>query len=124
MEDLYFCCVTRDTVVKIDSSKIVYFESDGNYTTIMTVNMYKTLVGISLGNIMYELQRQLGTQARYFVRVGKRHVVNRHYFHSMNVLKQQLVLSDSDRFVLSLSISKEALKKFKSDYFDERIRGE
>ncbi len=122
MDDLFFLCVTRDTVINIDSTKIVYFESDGNYTTIMTVNMYKTMVGINLGNVVEELQRQLGNHARYFVRVGKRHIVNRHYFHSMNVLKQQLVLSDSDRFSLTLSISREALKKFKSDYFDVKRR--
>jgi len=122
MDDLFFLCVTRDTVINIDSTKIVYFESDGNYTTIMTVNMYKTMVGINLGNVVEELQRQLGNHSRYFVRVGKRHIVNRHYFHSMNVLKQQLVLSDSDRFSLTLSISREALKKFKSDYFDVKKR--
>lgn len=76
------------------------------------------MVGIGLGNVMDELQKQLGSQARCFVRLGKRHIINRCYFHSMNVLKQQLVLSDSDRFVLTLSVSKEALKKFKSDFFD------
>lgn len=118
MDGLFFLCITRDSVVKVDSSKIVYFESDGNYTALITVNNYKTLVGMGLGNVMEELQKQLGTQARYFVRLGKRHIINWRYFHSMNVLKQQLVLSDSDRFVLPLSISREALKKFKSDYFD------
>lgn len=118
MDGLFFLCVTRDSVVKIDSSKIVYFESEGNYTTIITVNKYKSMVGIGLGNVMDELQKQLGSHARYFVRLGKRHIINRCYFHSMNVLKQQLVLSDSDRFVLTLSVSREALKKFKSDFFD------
>ena len=120
MGEFYFSCITRDSVVKIDSSKIVYFESDGNYTTIMTINKYKTMIGLNLGNVEDELKRQLGTQARYFVRLGKRHVINQYYFHSMNVLKQQLVLSDSDRFVLTLSISREALKKFKSEFFDEK----
>lgn len=122
MEELFFLCVSRDTVVKIDWSKIVYFESDGNYTAIMTVNKYKTIVGINLGSIMDELQRQLGTLSRHFVRVGKRHIINCRYFCSMNVLKQQLVLSDNDRFVLPLSISRDALKKFKSDYFDSNVR--
>ena len=60
MDELFFLCVTRDTVVKIEWSKIVYFESDGNYTAIMTVNKYKSIVGINLGNIMNELQKQLG----------------------------------------------------------------
>lgn len=105
-------------MVKINWCKIVYFESDGNYTAIMTVNKYKTIVGINLGSIMNELQRQLGALSRNFVRVGKRHIINCRYFCFMNVLKQQLVLSDNERFVLELSISRDALKKFKSDYFD------
>jgi len=123
MDGLFFLCITRDSVVKVDSSKIVYFESEGNYTTMITVNKYKTMVGMGLGNVLDELQRQLGTQARCFVRLGKRHIINYHYFQSMNVLKQQMVLSDSERFVLTLSVSREALKKFKSDFFDLEGRG-
>lgn len=117
MEKYYFICITRDTVTKIECSKIVYFESDGNYTVIMTVDNHKSHVSMNLGRVMLEIQRQLGSQSRYFVRVGKRHIINRIYFHSMNVLRQQLVLSDSDRFLHALSLSKEALKKFKSEFF-------
>lgn len=123
MDKYYFLCVTRDTVIKIECSKIVYFESDGNYTTVMTVDNYKSQVNMNLGNVMLELQRQLGTKAHYFIRIGKRHIINKAYFCSLNVLRQQMVLSDSDRFFMTLSMSRDALKKFKSDYFDNKSQG-
>jgi hypothetical protein len=35
------------------------------------------------------------------------------YVYSINVLKQQLILSDYDHFAFQVSISKEALRKMK-----------
>ena len=118
MTELYFSSVTRDAVVRVDISKIVYFESDGNYTFIVTISSFKPSIGLNLVGVKRELLHQLGNQVDHFVRVGKRHIVNKNFICSINVLKQQLVLSDCDRFCYTLSISREALKKLKSDYFD------
>lgn len=114
-----FICISRDTVVRIDFTKIVYFEAEGNYTSVMTVNKFKPVIGMNLVGVEKELRWQLGCNMNSFVRVGKRYIVNMDYVCCLNVLKQQLVLSDSDRFSHVLSISREALRKLKNEKFGD-----
>ena len=47
------------------------------------------------------------------MRIGKRFIINMRYVYQINVLKQQLVLSDYDHFAFQVNISKEALRKMK-----------
>ena len=108
---LYFN--TRDELIRLDISKIVYFEADGNYTNIMTVNKLKASVCMNLGEMEKALAAQLGAEAQTFMRIGKRFIINLQYVYSINVLKQQLILSDYDHFAFQVTISKDALKKMK-----------
>ena len=55
MTELYFSSVTRDAVVRVDISKIVYFESDGNYTFIVTISSFKPSIGLNLVGVKREL---------------------------------------------------------------------
>ena len=111
MTELYFN--TRDELNRIDVSKIVYFEADGNYTDIVMVNKLRASVCMNLGEMEKAIAVQIGDGAKIFMRIGKRFIVNMKYVYSINVLKQQLVLSDYDHFAFQVSISKDALKKMK-----------
>ena len=108
---LYFN--SRDELQRIEVSKIVYFESDGNYTDIVMVNKLRASVLMNLGEMEKALAAQLGSEAQVFMRIGKRFIVNLQYVYSINVLKQQLILSDYDHFAFQVTISKDALKKMK-----------
>ena len=55
------------------------------------------------------------------MRIGKRFIVNMQYIHQINVLKQQLILSDYDHFAFQVTISKEALRKVKDLMLQTRI---
>ena len=112
-DKVYIFFNSRDELQRIDVSKIVYFEADGNYTNIMTVNKLKASVCMNLGEMERNLAEQLGENAMIFMRIGKRFIINMRYVYSINVLKQQLVLSDYDHFAFQVSISKDALKKMK-----------
>ncbi len=59
------------------------------------------------------LAGQLGDDAKIFMRIGKRFIINMRFVYQINVLKQQLVLSDYDHFAFQVNISKDALKKMK-----------
>jgi len=104
---------SRDELLRIDVSKIVYFEADGNYTDIVMVNKLRASVCMNLGEMEKAIAVQIGDGAKIFMRIGKRFIVNMKYVYSINVLKQQLVLSDYDHFAFQVSISKDALKKMK-----------
>lgn len=104
---------SRDELLRIDVSKIVYFEANGNYTDIIMVNKLRASVCMNLGEMEKAIAVQIGDGAKIFMRIGKRFIVNMKYVYSINVLKQQLVLSDYDHFAFQVSISKDALKKMK-----------
>ena len=112
-DKVYIFFNSRDELQRIDVSKIVYFEADGNYTDIMMVNKLRAAVCMNLGEMERALAVQLGDDAKIFMRIGKRFIINMRYVYSINVLKQQLVLSDYDHFAFQVSISKDALKKMK-----------
>ena len=104
---------SRDELQRIEVSKIVYFEADGNYTDIVMVNKLRASILMNLGEMENALAAQLGDGANIFMRIGRRFIINLRYVYSINVLKQQLILSDYDHFAFQVSISKDALKKMK-----------
>lgn len=104
---------SRDELLRMDISKIVYFEADGNYTHIVSLNKLKATIGASLSKTEEVLTAQLGEQAHQFMRVGKRFIVNFRYVYSVNLARQYLVLSDQEHFAYQLPVSKDALKRMK-----------
>lgn len=112
-EKSYIFFNSRDELQRIDVSKVVYFEADGNYTDIVMVNKLRASICMNLGEMEKALATQIGDEAKHFMRIGKRFIINMQYVYSINVLKQQLILSDYDHFAFQVSISKEALKKMK-----------
>lgn len=116
MKAVYLYLNSRDELLRIDISKIVYFEADGNYTNIVLANQLRGVVCMNLARMQEMLSERLKEQASIFARVGKRHIINHTYVYQINVLRQKLVLSDGERFAFSLDISKEALKKLKELY--------
>lgn len=111
MTELYFN--TRDELNRIDVAKIVYFEADGNYTDIIMVNKLRAAICMNLGEMEKTLANQLKPEDNTFMRIGKRFIINMRYVYQINVLKQQLILSDYDHFAFQVTISKEALRKVK-----------
>jgi len=110
---MYIFFNSRDELLRIETSKIVYFEADGNYTDIVMVNKLRAAVCMNLSEMEKVLANQLGTDSHIFMRIGKRFIINMQYIYQINTLKQHLILSDYDHFAFQISISKDALKKMK-----------
>ena len=112
---------SRDTLIRIDISQVAYFEGDGNYTYIVTANKLKTCLTMNLSHTEEALAAQLGEQAMQFMRIGKRFIVNMKYIYQVDIQKQQLTLSDYNRFTYQLPISKDALKAVKELVLQSRL---
>ena len=112
----YLYLNSRDEFFRVDITKIVYFESDGNYTNIVLNNKMKATICMNLAQMQEVLNENLKEQARIFARIGKRHIINLNYVYQIAILRQKLVLSDGENFEYHLSISKEALKKLRDMY--------
>ena len=104
---------SRDELLRIDVSNVVFFAADGNYTKIVLVNGFEGLVCINLGKMEQLLSSRLKDKAKVFARVGKSHIVNLKFILKIAPLRQTLVLSDQKSFEYSLDISKVALKSLK-----------
>lgn len=110
----YLFINSRDELLRLDVSKIVYLEADGNYTNIYSANKLKSVVCMTLGKIQELINFRIKDQATLFARVGKKHIVNLRYVHSINTIRQKLILSDDYIFAYQLDVSKDALKMLKS----------
>jgi DNA-binding LytR/AlgR family response regulator len=104
---------SRDELLRIDLSKIVYFEAEGNYTNIITANKLKSCVCMNLSLMEKTLAETLKEESHQFARVGKKYIINLNYVFNLNVLRRKLIMSDETDFVYDLDISREAIKNLK-----------
>ncbi|MBR6590052.1 MAG: LytTR family transcriptional regulator [Bacteroidaceae bacterium] len=120
----YLYLNSRDEFLRVDISKIVYFESDGNYTNIILNNKMKVTVSMNLARMQSILHERLKESAAIFARVGKCHIINLSYVCQIAILRQRLTLSDGENFEYHLDISKDALKKLRDMYVTGHIAPE
>lgn len=112
----YLYLNSRDEFFRVDISKIVYFESDGNYTNIILNNKMKGTVCMNLVQMQSILSESLKDAAGIFARVGKRHIINLTFVYQIAILRQKLTLSDGENFEYQIRVSKDALKKLRDMY--------
>lgn len=114
---------TCDEFVRVDLRRVVFFEADRNYVHIVFQNGNKATILFSLGNLTKVLSVYIKEQNLKFVRIGKRYIVNLSFLYQINVLKQQLVLSDNiTPKTYTLNISKIALKALKDLYSPKAVK--
>lgn len=112
---------SRNRLIRLDIDKIVYFEGDGNYTYVVTANKQKICLTLNLSHTEEALASQLGDVAKQFMRIGKRFIVNMNYIYQVDIQKQILMLSDCERFLFQMPVSKEALKVVKDLVIQAKI---
>lgn len=118
----YLFLNSRDEFLRIDISNIVYFEADGNYTNIVSVNRLKGVVCTNLAQMQKYSSDKLREDASIFARVGKKYIINLRYVYSINTLRQQVILSDGASFSYQLTIGKEALKELKQIFIENFLK--
>ena len=104
---------TRNELIRLDCSKIVYMEGDGNYTNIVLINKQKVAVCMNLTHMQQFISESLRERASIFARVGKRFIVNLNFIYKVQPMLQSLVVTDGVNFAFQLGVSKEALKQLK-----------
>lgn len=108
-------------LVRVKPERIVYFSSDGNYSTMVLYDKTEMMFTMNLAHCQELIEDQLGEDARIFIRIGKQLIVNRSYIFKINPNKQLLVLSDKElNQAFNLKASHEALKQLKAFLESER----
>lgn len=104
--------ISRGTeTVYIPVERVFYFEADGNYTTVVTLDGRKRIFTYQLGEIVKMIQRQLGKEGFRLARVGRGLIVNVEYVHVVDEAERLLALSDCKGQYYELTASQEALKE-------------
>ena len=102
-------------LVRIKPERVVYVESDGNYSTMVLHDKTEQVFTMNLAHCQQLMEEQLGKEAMTFIRLGKQLIINRAYIFKINVNKQQLIMSNTDvNNAFTLQASKEALKQLKT----------
>lgn len=110
-----FITVSKGTeLLRFPVDRLVYIESDGNYSYVVTHDGRKALVTMQLGQLEDIINSQLGEDVMNIVRLGRGLIVNTDYVHQIDTARQRLVLSDCDRCWYELTASRIALTHLKN----------
>lgn len=118
MKTNYLYINSRDELLRVELTSIVYFEADGNYTNVISINGLKGLIGMNLSKMEKTISATPKGKSVRFVRIGKRYIINMNYIYQISPLSQTLILSDQKSFSYDLVISKDALKNLKEVVVD------
>ena len=108
-------------LVRVPVDRLIFIESDGYYSYLVTFDGRKTLIPLQLGQIEDILNAQFGNSYSNIVRLGRGHIINTDYIYFIDVAKQKLILSDCQGSLHELSVSKEGLRSLKV-YFEDLIK--
>ena len=123
-------CYSMDQVVviskgtellRVPSARLVYISADGNYSNLVTQDNRSRMVSYQLGQLEDIIGEQLGDSGNNFIRLGRGLIINSDFVYSIDIAKQQLVLSDCLDCYHELSASREVLIKLKA-YLDAIIK--
>ena len=104
-------------LLRVPSDRLVYISADGNYSNIMTQDNHSKMVSFQLGQLEDLIGDQLGDAGNNFIRLGRGLIINSDFVYSIDIAKQQLVLSNCLNCYHELSASREVLIKLKA-YID------
>ena len=119
-------CYSMDQVVviskgtellRVPSARLVYISADGNYSNLVTQDNRSRMVSFQLGQLEDIIGEQLGDSGNNFIRLGRGLIINSDFVYSIDIAKQQLILSDCLDCYHELSASREVLIKLKA-YLD------
>ncbi len=104
-------------LLRVPSARLVYISADGNYSNLVTQDNRSRMVSYQLGQLEDLIGEQLGDSGNNFIRLGRGLIINSDFVYSIDITKQQLILSDCLDCYHELSASREVLIKLKA-YLD------
>ena len=102
---------TRDELWVVDTERIAVIQANGNYSRIVYINKRELMLTMGITRIE-EAMANVKNKKHKFIRLGRSLIVNHSYLQKIDMLKQQLVLSDGVNDI-RVSLSKRMLKSYK-----------
>ena len=108
-------------LMRISALDIMGIKADGNYSSVILNDGESKIVLFQLGQLENMINRQLGSDASMFIRIGRGLIINREYLYSINLSKQSLSVRTTNGCKCTFNASKESLKQLKS-YIETTIK--
>ena len=108
-------------LIRVPADRLVYISADGNYSYVVTQDNRSKMVSFQLGQLEDLIADQLGDSGNNFIRLGRGLIINSNFVYSIDIAKQQLILSDCLDCYHELSASREVLIKLKA-YLDALLK--
>jgi DNA-binding LytR/AlgR family response regulator len=119
--DKYLMIKTRDELLRIKIEDILYFEADRNYTKLLLSAGIQFTFAVNIGKVEEMLAVQLSEPNTVLIRVGKSHIVNKHYILQINLPKQKLLLLATEGKPREIIVPKEPLRALKESLETEAL---
>ena len=113
--DRYLIIKTRDELLRMRISNILYLEADRNYTKLLLTEGIQFTFAINIGKIERMLDIQASDSGSQLVRVGKSYIINKNYILQINLPKQKLLLLVPGSKPRELIVPREPLKALKEN---------
>lgn len=108
------CLNSRDELIVIRLDQVAYLESNGNYSNVVMIGGARIMLTFGLGKMEEFIMNSFRDTGRsYFVRLGRKFIINQTYLFQISVPRQKLVLSDMAGHTYTLSVPKTLLKNYK-----------
>ena len=111
MPKLYFN--NRDELTCIDTDLVAVVQANGNYSRVVYITKREIVLTQGISK-MEEILKMYNSKTNRFIRLGRSIIVNHSFLQKIDVLKQQLVLSDGDKNEIRITIPKQILKTYKN----------
>lgn len=113
---------SRDELIKVDIDKMVYAMADDNYVHLHFRNGQSVMICMTLHSLEQLILSIIAKdKTGVYTRIGRKYIVNNSYIMQINILRQQLVLSDLDVVKpIVLNVSKDALKVLKQTMTEKK----
>ena len=103
---------TRDELTCVDANKVAVIQANGNYSRVVYITKRELMVTYGISKLEETLKAYNNKDNR-FIRLGRSFIINHAFLQKIDVLKQQIVLSDGDKNEIRVTIPKQILKSYK-----------
>lgn len=111
MAKLYFD--SRDELTCVDTDLVAVVQANGNYSRVIYITKREVMLTCGISKLETIL-RSNNSKKNRFIRLGRSFIINHSFLHKIDVLKQQLVLSDGDKNEVRIKLPKLILKSYKT----------
>ena len=100
----------HDEIYLIDLNKVLYFLADDHYAHVYYTTGYHSMVPWGLSKIEDCLQ-EMGSDASFMMRLSRKYIINVNRLQRVSTVKEAIALLDDIGNVVTLHVSKAALRE-------------